>query len=162
MIDITNLYRAKSAYVQRVVAGRVRTTPENVEDACQTAWTQLLRYQDQVAPESAVGWLIVTGARQAIKLHVRQHRTLPLLAGEDESIELLDPADAIAAREQLIDACAVLDQARLTDRQRRMVALQAAGHSYQAISERTGASMNTVQRQLLRAHPRMRQTRAGG
>ena len=110
-----------------------------------------------------LGWLFIVATRHALLLSERSQRAAPLPENDDgEPIELIDPLDPIAARERLIDACALLEHARLSDRQRRMVALQAAGHSYQEIAERTGASMLTVQRQLLRAHRRIRQTASGG
>ncbi len=156
--DPSELYRVHARALERKVAAKIQTSHQTVQDACSFAWLQLLTHD--VSDEHALGWLVVVAARHALRLHQRSLRTEPLPASEDgEPLELPDPADGIAAREQLIDACALLEHARLTERQRRMVAMQAAGYSVKEISQRTGDSMLTVQRQLLSAHRRIRQVR---
>jgi len=146
--DPSGLYRLHARALERSVAAKVRTSEQNTQDACSFAWMQLLTHT--VADEHVLGWLFIVATRHALLLAQRSQRTVPLPESDDgEPIEL-------------IDACALLEHARLSDRQRRMVALQAAGHSYQEIADQTGASTLTVQRQLLRARRRIRQTASGG
>ncbi len=158
--DPSELYRLHARALERKVAARIHTSQRTVEDACSFAWVQLLTHD--VGDENVLGWLLVVAARQALWLHQRALRTDPLPeTASGEAVELPDPADGIAARECLIDACALLDRARLTERQRRLVGMQAAGYSHKELSERTGDTMNTVARQLGRAHRRIRQARQG-
>ena len=66
----------------------------------------------------------------------------------------LDPVDERADPElrlQTLAALAAITAADLTARQARIVALHAAGHTYESISEMLGLSARTVERQLLRA-----------
>lgn len=42
------LYEAHARRLLRIVAHHVRTTPENIEDACHFAWTDLLSHADRV------------------------------------------------------------------------------------------------------------------
>jgi RNA polymerase sigma factor (sigma-70 family) len=158
--DPSELYRLHARALERKVAARIHTSHQTVEDACSFAWVQLLTHD--VSAENVLGWLLVVAAHQALRLHQRSLRTDSLPETEDgEAIELPDPADGIAARERLIDACALLDQARLTERQRRLVGMQAAGYSHKELSQQTGSSVNTVARQLLRAHRRIRHASQG-
>ncbi len=159
--DPSELYRLHARALERKVAARIHTSHQSIEDACSSAWMQLLTHT--VTDEDVLGWLFIVASRHALLLAQRSQRTVPLPQTADgKPIELIDPLDPIGARERLIDACALLEQTTLTDRQPRIVGMQAAGHSYKTISQRTGASMTTVQRQLLRAHRRIRQTQAGG
>ncbi|MGO9958843.1 MAG: hypothetical protein ACLP50_23255, partial [Solirubrobacteraceae bacterium] len=131
--DPSGLYRLHARALERGVAAKVRTSEQNIQDACSFAWLALLTHT--VADEHVLGWLFIVATRQALLLAQRSQRAVPLPESDDGgSIELIDPLDPIAARERLIDACALLEHARLSDRQRRMVALQAAGHSYQEIA----------------------------
>ncbi|MGO9976214.1 MAG: RNA polymerase sigma factor [Solirubrobacteraceae bacterium] len=113
-----------------------------------------------VTDDYVLGWLFVVACRQALALERRSQRTVALPESQDgQQLEIVDPADQIAARKRLIDAGSVLERARLTDRQRRMLAMQAEGLTHKELSDRTGDSILTVQRQLLRVHHRIRQTR---
>ncbi len=155
------LYRSHARALERRVSRRVQTSHQTIEDACSFAWLALLTHT--VTDEHVLGWLFVVATREALLLAQRSQRTVPLpqTAG-GEPIELLDPLDPIAARERLIDACALLEHAQLSDRQRRIVGMQAAGHSYKTIAEATGDSTLTVERQLLPARRRIRETAGGG
>jgi RNA polymerase sigma factor (sigma-70 family) len=159
--DLSGLYRLHARALERNVTATVRTSQQDAQDACSFAWMQLLTHT--VTDEHVLGWLFVVATRQALRLAERSQRTVPLPQNDDgEALDLIDPLDWIAARERLIDAGSVLERARLSDRQRRIVAMQAAGLSYKEIAERTGDSILTVQRQLLRAHNRIRKAGAGG
>ncbi len=155
------LFAMHATALERKVAARITTSRENVQDACAFAWQQLLTHD--VGADYALGWLIVVATREALRLDRRWRAVAPLPVGEDGGErELPSPVDEIASRERWIDSAATLHTAGLSDRQRRMVALQAAGHSYQSIAQQTAATPLTVQRQLLRAHKRIRHAREGG
>jgi RNA polymerase sigma factor (sigma-70 family) len=57
---------------------------------------------------------------------------------------------------ETLAALAAIAAAGLTARQARIVALHAAGHTYESINEMLGLSARTVERQLLRARRKLR------
>ena len=146
------LYGSYAQRLLRSVARQVNTTPENIEDACHFAWAQYLSHAEQVARDRAHAWLATTAIRHAYKLHARERRAGSLEAALERGNEPVardDPARAAELRERL----ALLHQ--LPVRQQRMVWLQAAGLSYSEISARTGDSLRTTERQVLRARRRL-------
>lgn len=159
-LDASELYRLHARRLERAVAARVQTSAQNVEDACSFARMQLLRHEPAI--ENAHGWLLTVATREAVKLHRASQRALPIPRDENwDAIEFADPTDAIGAREQLLDAHTTLCAAGLSERQIRLLALQAIGLSYTAIAARTGYTTRTVARQLLRARRQVRQARGG-
>jgi RNA polymerase sigma factor (sigma-70 family) len=149
--DEADLYRSLSPRVLRLVRAQVRTSTENIEDACHFAWVAFLRRSDDVAREGALTWLTRTAIHETYKLIAREQRAASLdqalevgfdPAADSESSE---PVDRAQQREQL----ALVRQ--LPDRQQRIVLLQAAGLSHGEIARVTGDTERTVQRQLYRA-----------
>ncbi|MGH2868398.1 MAG: RNA polymerase sigma factor [Solirubrobacteraceae bacterium] len=153
--QIAALYLAQQPRLQRQVATLVNTTPENVEDACMFAWMQLLTRQLE-EPTTVGSWLLTVARREAIKLDQRARRS-HALANE---VEPTDPVNRIGAVERHVDTAAVIAAAGLSARGQRLVALQAAGLSYTEIAERSGDSVRTVERQLLRARRKLREARS--
>ena len=152
--QIAALYAEQARLVQRQVARRVNAPTAVIEDACQTAWERLCTHPDvePVAP-SAVKWLVVTAMREAWRrAGGREIPTDPTGLGEPVS-DAPSPLEQAIARE---DTDELRDQLRrLTDRQRQFLALQAAGLTYAEIAERTGATLRTVERQILRGRHKL-------
>ena len=147
--DEAELYRMLSPRVLQVVGQRVRTSPENVEDACHFAWVAFLRRSDAVARGAALAWVTTTAVHEAYKLVKRQQRARSLDQVLDTALEPVasgrGPPDRAAESEQL----RLLRE--LPERQQRILLLQAAGFSHAEISQHTGDTERTVQRQLGRA-----------
>ena len=146
--DESELYARHADALRRSVARLVNTPPEVVEDACAHAWLQLLRRQPR--RETVWAWLVTVAKREAWRLHGIERHDLPL----DDRARAESAAQAetvLAARLELAAAAAVL-----SDRQRRLVGLQAAGHTYAEIAAGTGCTVRTVDRQLRRAANRLR------
>lgn len=150
--DIDALFRAHQERLVRAVGATVHTSKEVVEDACSFAWMQLLRTEPEIG-ETIGAWLRTVAVREAIRLDRLGRRGVSI---EDApSANLIDrrqstPEQRTAWREQLAEV------ARLPKRQRDVIAMQAAGLSYEEIAAATGDSRRTVERQLMRAK---RQTR---
>lgn len=156
--DEDALYRRYDHRLRGIVRSRVNTSDATIDDACSYAWLQLLRYQ----PERArlLGWLAVTATREAIALDQRARRTVPLVTrdsfkGEDFEFEPASPRDEMAEAIEYRSALSDVAAADLTDRQKRAVGLLAGGYSYTNISEITGWSVRTVERQILRAREKL-------
>jgi len=152
--QIAALYAQQARLVQRQVARRVNAPTGVIEDACQTAWERLCTHPDvePVAP-SAVKWLVVTAMREAWRrAGGREIPTDPTDLGEPVS-DAPSPLERAIAHEHSDE---LRDQLRgLTDRQRQFLALQGAGLTYAEIAERTGTTLRTVERQILRGRHKL-------
>ena len=144
----------------RVVANVRRhvTAPEEViEDACQTAWLQLLRTQPD--REHVVGWLTVTAQREAVRIRRKDCReaTLNTDQGPHGLLEHAAPAWDDTAT---INAHRALEAlADLRPRQRQVLELAVGGFDYHEIAALTATSYTSVNRHLTRARAALREVR---
>ena len=160
-IDVGAVYVSHAAKVRRLVRHYVRAPEPVIEDACQTAWTRLVRDPARVCPDTAVAWLVTTAIREAIRLIRRGSRELLLEDLLDDAGEL-HQIDGPPATEDVVEHRLRLETLRLLpDRQQRFVWLQALGWSYAEIEELTGATPRTIDRQLLRARRTLQIPRRG-
>ena len=163
--DEDALFRAHHRELHRAVARSVRAPCELIEDACQTAWTMLLRYQpDRYA---IFGWLRVVATHEAYRLSAIERRDVPLervwpddCDGDSRDV-IADPRSLDAALEALEALEALRTVASLPDRQRRDFSLKVAGYSYEEIRVLTGGrTFTNVNKSLAKARRRIRRTRA--
>ena len=160
--DENALYHAHHRELHRAVARSVRAPRELIEDACQTAWTILLRAQpDRYA---IFGWLRVVAIHEAYRLSAierrdaRLERVWPDDCDGDWRDVIADPRSLDAALEAL-EALRTL--ASLPDRQREDFSLKVAGYSYEEIRILTGGrTFTNVNKSLVKARRRIRRTRA--
>jgi RNA polymerase sigma factor (sigma-70 family) len=156
--DETELYLRYQRELVDAVARSVNASRELIEDACQTAWLTLLRRQPD--RERVFGWLRTVAIHEAYRLSGLQRRDARLDApvSADAAICLLDRVkDPRSCLQRQLEARLALARvAELGPRQRRLFALQIAGLSYAQTSAITGDSVRTVERQLRRAHARVR------
>jgi len=155
--DEAELFARYHDMLLRAVSRRASAPAVVIEDACAFAWAQLLRYQPQ--RDNIAAWLVTVAAREAWRLSRRQRAELSdELEQPDRYAHLEDVGatldDQIAAREALRAV------AELPERQRHLLARQAAGLSHDEIAAETGDSWRTVDRQLGRARAQIRE--AGG
>jgi len=158
--DEAELYRTLSARVLQDVRQRVRTSPENIEDACHFAWVAFLRRSDQVARSAALAWLTTTAVHEAYKLINRAQRAGSLDRALETGLEPPAPQRGPPEHAQDHEQLELLRQ--LPDRQQRIIILRAAGLSHAEISQTTGDTERTVQRQLYRAHATLAQLQQPG
>ena len=155
--EVAALYTTRARSLHRMVAGGVRASDVVVEDACQVAWSRLLRDRARVRRDSAFGWLVRTATPAAYRLAGRDRRDL--------SLEVLVESEQEAGGEGMLgpdlteDLTAHVTRVQslrvLPFRQQRLVWLRACGLSYTEIADATGDSERTVERQLGRAHRRL-------
>ncbi len=151
-VDVGAVYASNAGRVRRLVRHTVRAPEPVIEDACQTAWVRLLRDRAQVRPDRAVPWLVTTAIREAVRLIRSSRREVFLEDLLDDDGELHGPAAPDPEPDEIADHRIRLESLRLLEeRQRRFVWLQALGWSYAEMSDITGASPRTIDRQLLRA-----------
>jgi len=161
---IDTFYRRHAVTVERAVARRVRAPQAVIEDACHTAWARLCEHPDvEVEAPGAVRWLVTTAIREVWR-HVSRQREVGVggwLPETDTEQELPEPAGpapdplaVVVAREHHRDLRERLR--RLTARERQYLAMQGLGFSYAEIAAITGASIRTVERQILRGRRKLR------
>ena len=153
--EVEELYRLLAPRLREIVRSKVRAPEPLVEDACQIAWSRLIRRADDVRRETALYWLATTAVREAYKLSRRDRREVSLDAALEETGELpvasIEPGPAEVA--EMRDRLATLGG--LPERQQRLMWMHAAGLTYVEMAERTGDTRRTVERQLLRAKGRL-------
>lgn len=157
--DEAKLYAHHANLLLRIVSRRASAPQTVVEDACAFAWTQLLRYQPE--RERVVAWLVTVATREAWTLAERESRETSIEAlGTSESPEgayaRLEDLGA-SLEDQLHARDALRSAASLPERERQALARQVAGLSYEEMAAETGDSKRTVERQLMRAHKRIRE-----
>lgn len=158
--DLSELYRALSGRLERIVRSDVRAADAVIEDACQFAWSRLVYHRERVDADKALSWLAKTAVHEAFKLIRRDDREMSL----DAALEHRDePAIGVQSPgpEELLEHRQSLDAIRsLPERQQRLLWLHGLGLSYAEMAVYTGCTTRTVERQLLRAKHAVR--RAAG
>ncbi|MCW3066444.1 MAG: hypothetical protein JWN32_3616 [Solirubrobacterales bacterium] len=157
--DEDELYRRHHRELHRAVAHVVRAPRELIEDACQTAWSILLRRQPD--RHTIFGWLRTVAIHEAYRLSAIERRDARLerLRSEDG-----DWHDITADPRSLEDAVEALEALRvvasLPERQRRDFVLKVVGYSYEEIRLLTpGRTMTNVNKSLVKARARIRRSR---
>jgi RNA polymerase sigma factor (sigma-70 family) len=154
--DVGELYGRLARRLEQLVRLYVYASDVVIEDACQFAWSRLLRHRDRIQRETAMSWLLRTAVREAFKLSQRDRRELPLEATNDPAVPQTQasPFQLIECRERLAEL------GRLPERQQRAVWLHAFGLNYGEIARYEGCTARTVERQLLRARQSIRHQEA--
>lgn len=161
--DEAELFRRHHRALVRAVANSVNASHELIEDACQSAWLVLLRFQPDRTP-ALFAWLRTVAVHQAYRMSRQEWRDVRLedLAGDQGWERLLGGAhsldDALEARRALATLAA------LPVRQREDLALLIGGYSYREIAQRAGPdtrSVNNVNKRLTKARTRIRRLEAG-
>jgi DNA-directed RNA polymerase specialized sigma24 family protein len=155
--DETALYLQYSGPLRRAVRRAVNASDATIEDACQFAWTQLLRRQP--ARPHVFGWLRTTAVREAWALSAGETRctSLDITIGEREESTSVVEAVAGTDIELTLDARNVLRAiARLRPKHRYAISRLAAGLSYEEIQAESGLSYTQVNRHLARARAALR------
>ena len=134
--------------VQRLV----NTSPDIVDDACNFAWTEFLRYQPD-RDRNWRSWLVTTAQREAWRLDAKErtHTGFELEGGGDGlTREPADPRDVVAIRSELRFALEVF--ATVPDRRREAKALLVTGFKYTEIQELLGLTYTRVNHLITEAN----------
>lgn len=152
---IAAFYRAHRAALERIVAHRVSGTDRFlIEDACQFAWTVLLRRPDIRLDDDGLAWLATVATREGWQ--AARRRDLPCgtytATAREEATDAPAPCLRPPVEEQVIDRedhrTRVAALERLKPAERQALVLKAAGYSYRDIGEITAASYTAVNRRL--------------
>ncbi len=150
------LYGDYEERLRQIVRRRVRAPEAIVEDACQVAWSRLVRDRERIRRETALAWLATTAVREALKLLAREGREQPYEELPGQAAQPAWGAPPPALEELVSQRNRLAAIATLSQRQQRLVWLQGLGLSYAEMAQRTGATPRTVERQLLRAKDKLR------
>ncbi|MGO9790423.1 MAG: RNA polymerase sigma factor [Solirubrobacteraceae bacterium] len=160
--DEEELFRHHQRALMRAVGKSVNASQELIEDACQSAWLALLRFQPDRTP-ALFAWLRTVAVRHAYRLSRQEWRDARLedLGGDQGWQRLLGGAgsldDALEARRALATLAA------LPVLQREDLALLIGGYSYREIAQRASGgtrSLNNVNKRLTKARTRIRRLEA--
>lgn len=157
--DEADLFRRHHDDLVRAVSHAVNASADLVEDACQTAWTILLRRQPDRA--TLFGWLYVVALHEAYRLSAIERRDAHLedLAATATWDRWIADRVTIDDRVEAREALRVL--ADLPHSQRRDLALLVGGFRYHEIAEMTGGRTYTnVNKHLVKARARIRAARS--
>jgi RNA polymerase sigma factor (sigma-70 family) len=154
--ELDRLYAELAERLESIVRHRVRAADALVEDACQFAWSQLVRHVGRVRSDCVLPWLAKTAVHEAFRLVRRDGRELSLELAAEQTPGLISSvvtpgADELCEQHERLDSIR-----RLPERQQRMLWMQGIGLSYADIAASTGCTTRTVERQLLRAKEAMR------
>jgi RNA polymerase sigma factor (sigma-70 family) len=162
---IAAFYAENEHRLRNAVKRDTGASAEVVEDACQTAWVTLLRRDDVALDNRGFAWLCrvarTAGLRRASCRDVPVGAFLPA-AGDQEPGAIAEPAAETGDPLVLALAHEHSEQLRhrllaLTDRERRYLALHAAGLRYREIAQAEGGvSLRTVERQILRGRRKLK------
>ena len=141
--DEADLYRRHHRNLQRAVARAVNAPRELIEDACQTAWTIMLRSQPDRA--AIFAWLRVVAIHEAYRLSAIERRDARLERLGSEDGDWREATADTRTLDALLEAREALSLlATLPERQRSDLALLVAGFSYREIAEMTGGRTFTT------------------
>jgi DNA-directed RNA polymerase specialized sigma24 family protein len=164
--QIAAFYAHCADRVRKAVAANVVAPEETIDDACQTAWTILMRRADITLNERGISWLATVAIREAWRLN-RAARELPVgtfqgdSRGHDDS-DMPEPADTLTAgtEEQALarlqHAERIADLQTLKLRERRDLYLFAIGYRYSEIAQATSSTYTAVDRRLKEGRSRLR------
>jgi RNA polymerase sigma factor (sigma-70 family) len=157
--DLDGLYRSSAVRLAGIVRRELGAPEVVVEDACQSAWSKLLRHRQSVGRETAFSWLTTTAVREALRIVARTERELSLEAALEDGVRpetLRLPVEE--EPEQLVaERLRIEDLRGLPARQQRLLWLQALGCSHTEIAALSGCTTRTVHRQMHRARRRLRE-----
>ena len=149
--DEADLFRRFNARLLHATRRSVHAPDAVIEDACATAWLQLVRCQPR--RDTVFAWLKRVAQREAWRLASREQREAPL---PDESATV----PGLALDLELEARAALARLAELPARQRDYLTLLIAGHSYDDIVELRDTSLTAVNRHLVRARASLRRNAA--
>lgn len=153
--ELADLYEELAPQLLRIVHRNLTAPDGVVEDACQGAWRSLLENRDGVARGSELGWLSTTATREVLH-QLRARRREVSYEEQTERGDLAERSDPAPGPQRLAELHERLAEIHeLPSRQERMIWMQGFGYCYREISDLTGDSLRTVERQLLRARSRL-------
>jgi DNA-directed RNA polymerase specialized sigma24 family protein len=139
-------YTAHADRLRRTVASRARGDDENIDDACATAWTALVRRSDISLDSRGLSWLTTVAIREAWQLHAsRRHETAvggfqASPHGHDDS-DVPEPNDPLAldtetqALDRIQHTADVATFNTLKPRERQALYLKGLGYHYHEICD---------------------------
>jgi DNA-directed RNA polymerase specialized sigma24 family protein len=157
--QLAEFFSANAHRLHRAIETRAHGICDaTIEDACQTAWTILVRREDTTLDQRGLSWLISVALHQAFRLARDEWTEAPAggflpLTRASQPGELPEPAtdgpdveDQIAARVQLAERRE--DLRRLKPQDRLALYLKGLGYSYAEIMTLTGATYTAVNRRI--------------
>jgi RNA polymerase sigma factor (sigma-70 family) len=154
--DVVGLFVSFQRRLEQIVRGSVRAPGPLIEDACQTAWLELISHRERIDVSGAPAWLVTTATHAAMRLAREEHQedSLELTlesSPQPTSVDLdADPQEVVWCR-QRVDLVTSLPV-----RQQRLLWLWAFGLTLDELALHEHCTRRTVRRQLERARRTLR------
>ena len=154
--DEHELFVKYAERLRRATTAAIRTSPENVDDACAFAWMTLITNQPDDR-QTVFAWLKAVARNRALELDRRER------SGREISLDVAnrDSYLAVASHGRPEVAQGLLEVRErleaLPQRQREMVLLNATGWRYTELAERFGVNRSRINTILAKASLRMRE-----
>src|SRR5947209_13734672 len=113
--DLDGLYRSSAVRLAGIVRRELGAPEVVVEDACQSAWSKLVRHREAVGRETAFSWLTTTAVREALRIVARTEHEFSLEASLEDGVRAArlrlpaeeEPERLVAARLRIEDVRAL-------------------------------------------------------
>ena len=155
--QIEAFFTAHAAQLHTRVRRSAHAPEPTIEDACQSAWTILLRRPDITLDDHGLAWLTTVATREAWRL-ASTAREIPVgscqgATGHDDEApsEQRRPDERSAEQRALerIEHSERIEALRtLKPREREALVLHGLGHSYHEIAELTESSYTAINRRI--------------
>lgn len=164
---IDAFYREHHRRLERKLAGRIGGVSDDpIEEACQQAWTALLRRPDVRLDRDGMGWLTMVATQEAWRAARPKDVPTGAYALSADRGVIAEPGahpgpaldEQIVGRE--LHRQRVQHLARLKPAERQALGLHAVGCSYSEIGRLTGASYTAVNRRLAEGRVGLRRLEA--
>lgn len=146
--DELDLYAEFHFELLRKVQSRVNTSRENVDDACAFAWVQFFAHQPD-RDGAWKSWLYRVATHEAFTLDKLGRREADLVGDRAQDIDVADPRDRPAERDEFLSAMQELQ--RLPPRLQQLVLLRSQVDTQQEVADRVGLSLGRVSVLLAKA-----------
>lgn len=162
--QIGAFYRRHATRLQQHVRRHAHVPEQTLEDACQHAWTILVRRPDIRLDVGGFNWLATVAVREAWDRSVQRETPIGAFVGATRSFEhdrTEPPArDDRSAEDRALDRIDHRERmdtlATLKPREREALVLQGLGYSYDEIARLTGSTYTSVNRRIAEGRAALR------
>jgi RNA polymerase sigma factor (sigma-70 family) len=159
--QISAFYSRHSTRLQQHVRRHAHVPEQTLEDACQYAWTVLVRRPDIRLDAAGFNWLATVAIHEAWDRNIQRETPIGAFLGATCRPHCEPPArDDRSAEDRALDRIEHRDRmntlATLKPREREAVILQGLGYSYNEIARLTDSTYTSVNRRIAEGRAALR------
>jgi len=162
--QISAFYDRHASRLQQRVRRHAHVPEQTIEDACQQAWTILVRRSDIRLDAAGFKWLTTVAIHEAWDRDARRETPVGPFAGTEpgsdrdrrESLAYGDRSAEDRALDRIEHTERIAAVATLKPREREALVLQGLGYSYDEIARLTGSTYTSVNRRIAEGRAALR------